>query len=180
MDRLRTLKLDVDVTEQADITAAFAAAHAKFGRVDVVTNNAGYSTVAPEVEALADDVARALFLRDEFLGRGKRRAQVTIVEPGVFATNAFTVIWAPSHPEYNNPVLPVTGLRTGWDSYVPTVLRDPRKAMETMYKLAALKQPPLHFPLGKDAVGITRTKTSAVLTDTDKHESWSEGLDKSA
>ena len=35
-------------------------AHAKFGRVDIVANNAGYSTIG-EVEAVADDVARALF-----------------------------------------------------------------------------------------------------------------------
>ena len=57
-DRLLTLKLDV--TKQADITAAFAAAHAKFGRIDVVANNAGYSTIG-EVEAVSDETARAIF-----------------------------------------------------------------------------------------------------------------------
>ncbi|KAM5536905.1 hypothetical protein V8D89_009452 [Ganoderma adspersum] len=235
-DRLLTLKLDV--TKQADIAAAFAAAHAKFGRVDVVANNAGYSTIG-EVEAVSDETARAIFetnfwgaanvareavrvfreLNPE--GAGGRllnfssvsgiqgmagfahycatkfalegfsealageldpawNIKVTIVEPGVFATNAFSASWAPPHPAYSNPALPTSTLRSAWDSYVPTVSGDPRKAMETVYRLAALEQPPLHFPLGKDAVGITRTKTSAVLADTDKYESWSEGLDKSA
>ena len=74
----------------------------------------------------------------------------------------------------------MTALREAWDNYVRTVSGDPRKAMETVYRLAGLEQPPLHFPLGKDAVEITRTKTSAVLAETDKYESWSEGLDKSA
>ena len=98
----------------------------------------------------------------------------------MFATNAFSASFAPAHPAYSNPKLPVTALREAWDSYVPTVSGDPRKAMETVHKLASLEQPPLHFPLGKDAVEIRRTKTSAVLADTDKYESWSEGLDKSA
>ena len=57
-ERLLTLKLDV--TKQADIVAAFAAAHAKFGRIDVVANNAGYSTVG-EVESVSDETARAIF-----------------------------------------------------------------------------------------------------------------------
>ena len=52
--------------------------------------------------------------------------------------------------------------------------------METVYKLAGLEQPPLHFQLGKDAVGAARAKTSAFLADTDKYESWSEGLVRDA
>ena len=52
--------------------------------------------------------------------------------------------------------------------------------MEVVYKLAALEDPPLHFPLGKDAVGAVRAKTSALLSDAEKYESWSEGLENSA
>ena len=57
-DRLLTLKLDV--TQPQDIAAAFAAALAKFGRIDVVANNAGYATLG-EVEAVADADVRAMF-----------------------------------------------------------------------------------------------------------------------
>jgi NAD(P)-dependent dehydrogenase (short-subunit alcohol dehydrogenase family) len=50
----RVLALKLDVTSQADIDAAVAAARAKFGRIDVLVNNAGYGyqTTAEEgVEA---------------------------------------------------------------------------------------------------------------------------------
>ena len=51
--------------------------------------------------------------------------------------------------------------------------------MEVVYKLATLEDLPLHFPLGKDAVGAVRAKTSALLSDAEKFESWSEGLENS-
>ena len=53
-----TVKLDV--TKPQEIIAAFAAAKAKFGRIDVVANNAGYGTLG-EAEGAEDDVVRAMF-----------------------------------------------------------------------------------------------------------------------
>lgn len=41
------LPLALDVTDSAQVTAAIDAARARFGRVDVVVNNAGYANVAP-------------------------------------------------------------------------------------------------------------------------------------
>jgi NADP-dependent 3-hydroxy acid dehydrogenase YdfG len=49
-----------DVTVQADVDAAFAAAKDKFGHLDAVWNNAGYSVVA-EIEAAPIEDAKALF-----------------------------------------------------------------------------------------------------------------------
>ncbi|MDR1449140.1 MAG: SDR family NAD(P)-dependent oxidoreductase [Propionibacteriaceae bacterium] len=40
------LTLPLDVTDEAQIEAAVAAAHAKFGRLDVVVNNAGYANLS--------------------------------------------------------------------------------------------------------------------------------------
>ncbi|KAJ7677743.1 hypothetical protein DFH06DRAFT_1167070 [Mycena polygramma] len=57
-DRLVLVKCDV--TKPDDIISAFSCAIEKFGRVDVVFNNAGYA-IAGEVEATPDDAARALF-----------------------------------------------------------------------------------------------------------------------
>ena len=57
-DRLLTVKLDV--TKPQEIIDAFAAAKAKFGRIDVVANNAGYGTLG-EAEGAEDDVVRAMF-----------------------------------------------------------------------------------------------------------------------
>ncbi len=57
-DRLVVLKLDV--TKEDEILNAFTKAKEKFGRVDVVYNNAGY-VAATVIEAMPNDAARALF-----------------------------------------------------------------------------------------------------------------------
>ena len=57
-DRLLTLKLDV--SKPQEIVDAFAAAKDKFGRIDVVANNAGYATLG-EAEGADDEVVRAMF-----------------------------------------------------------------------------------------------------------------------
>ncbi|KAI0775586.1 NAD-P-binding protein [Trametes elegans] len=55
---LLVVKLDVTITE--DVTEAFARAHAVFGRIDIVVNNAAYGHLG-EVESMDDDTARAIF-----------------------------------------------------------------------------------------------------------------------
>ncbi|KJA14795.1 hypothetical protein HYPSUDRAFT_220328 [Hypholoma sublateritium FD-334 SS-4] len=54
------LVLPLDVVSQTAITTAFAAGVAKFGRIDVVYNNAGFAEVA-EVEGTPDADARSVF-----------------------------------------------------------------------------------------------------------------------
>jgi NADP-dependent 3-hydroxy acid dehydrogenase YdfG len=54
------LTLAMDVTQPNQVTAAVTQAHAHFGRLDVVLNNAGYSLVGTIEEASAADV-RALY-----------------------------------------------------------------------------------------------------------------------
>lgn len=54
------LVVKVDVTNKADVSAAFAKAEEVFGRIDVVFNNAGTMFVA-EVESLGETDARDLF-----------------------------------------------------------------------------------------------------------------------
>jgi NADP-dependent 3-hydroxy acid dehydrogenase YdfG len=54
------LTLELDVTNPNQVKAAVAQAHAYFGRLDIVLNNAGYSLVGTIEEASAEDV-RALY-----------------------------------------------------------------------------------------------------------------------
>jgi NADP-dependent 3-hydroxy acid dehydrogenase YdfG len=54
------LTLEMDVTKADQVKTAVARAHAHFGRLDIVLNNAGYSLVGMIEEASADDV-RALY-----------------------------------------------------------------------------------------------------------------------
>ncbi|EED79409.1 predicted protein [Postia placenta Mad-698-R] len=56
----RLLVLPLDVTDAAQIQAAFARALEAFGRIDVVWNNAGY-TMLGETEGTPDEVARKMF-----------------------------------------------------------------------------------------------------------------------
>ena len=54
------LTLEMDVTRPDQVKTAVAQAHAHFGRLDIILNNAGYSLVGMIEEASADDV-RALY-----------------------------------------------------------------------------------------------------------------------
>ncbi|KAF8996899.1 NAD-P-binding protein [Cyathus striatus] len=54
------LIVQLDVKNEGDILSAFRAAEEKFGRVDVVYNNAGYGTLA-EIEGTPLDLARDIF-----------------------------------------------------------------------------------------------------------------------
>ena len=54
------LTLELDVTKPEQVKTAVEQAHAHFGRLDIVFNNAGYSLVGSIEEASADDI-RALY-----------------------------------------------------------------------------------------------------------------------
>ena len=56
----KVLTLELDVTNAEQVKAVVTQAHAHFGRLDIVLNNAGYSLVGTIEEASADDV-RALY-----------------------------------------------------------------------------------------------------------------------
>ncbi|MEU7260529.1 SDR family NAD(P)-dependent oxidoreductase [Streptomyces rimosus] len=54
----KVLPVALDVTDAAAAAAALDAAHNRFGRIDVIVNNAGYANVAPVETAPEDDFRR--------------------------------------------------------------------------------------------------------------------------
>ena len=53
---------------------------------------------------------------------------------------------------------------------------DAFKVVEKIYHLASLESPPLHLPLGKDAVERVKEKNQALSTVLERYESWSDDL----
>ncbi|KAI0369413.1 NAD-P-binding protein [Pilatotrama ljubarskyi] len=101
--------------------------------------------------------------------------KITLVEPGWFRTAAVgKIIWSTRHPAYTNPDLPANRFRAQWDGFASP--GDTRKAVEVFYKIAALPEPPLRFPVGKDALRLIRRKLSTLEASMDQYESWSEDL----
>ena len=56
----RVLPLELDVTDKAAIDLSVAAAHERFGRLDVVVNNAGYGQFGAIEEVTEDDARRQI------------------------------------------------------------------------------------------------------------------------
>ncbi|KAI0671258.1 NAD(P)-binding protein [Trametes maxima] len=106
----------------------------------------------------------------------KWNIKVTLIEPGWFRTSVVTTAtWTPQHPAYTDPTLPTNQLRAAWGAFVPA--GDARKAVEVFYRVAGLPEPPLHFPVGKDALAEIRGKVQDLGETMDKYGGWSEGLE---
>jgi NAD(P)-dependent dehydrogenase (short-subunit alcohol dehydrogenase family) len=91
--------------------------------------------------------------------------KVSVLEPGLFRTgftskDSYAIAQNPIN-DYGNTM--VEYMRKGTDSYHGTQPGDPSKLAALVLKLAHTKNPPLHLPIGKDAVNsynIFREKMS--------------------
>ncbi|KZT67195.1 NAD(P)-binding protein [Daedalea quercina L-15889] len=221
------LVLKLDVTKRDEVKKAFSAAHAHFGRIDVVFNNAGNIVFGP-IEGTPDHLSRELFelnlwgavnvsstavegFREynkpagghliqmsshagitgfprvgfysgtKFALEGVTEAlaaeldptwniKVTLLEPGSFYTGGHgRGDFAPPHPAYKQP--DVSKMLNGEG------MSDPVKGVEAVYRMASLHNPPLHFPLGKDALATISAKAKKLLAATEEYAGWSEGLE---
>ncbi len=94
------------------------------------------------------------------------------------------MIMVPQHPAYANPALPVSQFRGAFlkgsgqevDTAADLALADASLAVAKIVEFAKLPDPPLHFPLGKDAIAMMRGKIRALVEEIDKYELWSDGL----
>ncbi|KAH9894798.1 NAD(P)-binding protein [Cubamyces lactineus] len=103
--------------------------------------------------------------------------KITLIEPGWFHTNMKDATqWSLPHPAYTNPELPAAQLRAGWGSSL--FPGDVGKGAAAIYKIAALTDPPLHFPLGEDAIAMMQAKSAGIKQVIEGYSSWSEGLQR--
>ncbi|AUG54410.1 oxidoreductase [Thalassospira marina] len=208
----RLLALTLDVTDESHAKSAVYAASAKFSKIDVLVNNAGYGHFGLFEDSCSEDV-RSQFDTNVFGAMNVTRAilptmrrqrsglifnlssvaglrggaggslycaskhaiagfseslakevapfgiRVTIVEPGFFRTDFLdpsSVRYVESRIEdYQDAAL---NLQTTYGAYNRQQPGDPRKLAQTLVRLSNDEEPPLHFPVGPDAVEIMSAK----------------------
>lgn len=212
------LAIKLDVTRPLDAQAAVEAAIAKFGRMDVLVNNAGnffagfFEELKPDhvrnqIETLLFgpmNVTRAVLpvMRKQRSGllltissTGGIAGQMfctaysaakfglegwmeslapeiapfgistMLVEPGFFRTE----LLSNASTTYAQPVIDDYTQRTeetvvAWKSMDGKQTGDPAKLAAAIVKLAALKEPPIRFAAGSDAIQTFEAKANTLLT----------------
>jgi hypothetical protein len=83
-------------------------------------------------------------------------------------------VYLPPHPAYTNENLPVNLQRKLGGNIVFD--GSPEKAAQQFIKIVTLENPPLRFPIHKDAIAYARNKAKNLLEAADMYESWSEDV----
>ncbi|SEN84190.1 NADP-dependent 3-hydroxy acid dehydrogenase YdfG [Mucilaginibacter gossypiicola] len=216
------LVVTMDVTNEAQVKAAVAEGLLRFGKIDVVINNAGYGIVTAieeatdaEVKAQYDtnvfgllNVLRAalphlraqrsghiinvsslfgfdaipgwaLYGSTKFAVEGISKGlavelaplniKVTVVEPGLFSTEFLS---AESYSASKNIIADyettVGPMRVGADQLHGNQPGDPKKLAQVVVDIAHNENPPLHLPIGKDAVGMYKANAEKTSKEIDQ------------
>lgn len=221
----RVLASRLDVTDPATVASTVQAAFEKFGRIDVLVNNAGYVVVGG-AEEVAEEELRPLFDTNFFgvvtvtkavlpIMRKQRRGRIinissmggisggvgmayygatkfamsgwseslreeagplgiytTVIEPGGFRTAAIAQAQYSSVEieDYRETVGRHRGLMRAHAGSEPN---DARDAALAMIKVADAQDPPMHLPLGADALARLDQKIDRLISD---RESWRETI----
>jgi len=228
----RVLIVMLDVTNEAAVKAGVDAAVARFGRIDVVVNNAGYGLLAATEEASAEEVrkqydtnvfgllnvTRAVLpqLRKQGSGHiinisslfgywnnvpgfglyGSTKyavegiteglaielqplgIKVTAVAPGLFSTDFVSTDSYISSAVILDAYRDTVGtIRANTEHIHGNQPGDPAKLAAVIVRLAASANPPLHLPVGRDAVNNFREKTAQMMKEVEEWEAVSTGTD---
>lgn len=230
-----SLVVTLDVTNEDQVKKGVQEAISRFGRIDVLVNNAGYGLLAATEEASAEEVkkqydtnvfgllnvTRAVLphMRNRHSGHiinisslfGYRAAtpgfglygstkfavegiseglalevaplgiHVTSAAPGLFSTE-FTSTDSYMSSEtvldaYKDTVGAVRGFIGQLHGNQPG---DPAKLARVIVTIAGTENPPLHLPIGKDAVASFRTKTEEMEKEVAVWESLAASTDHDA
>ena len=228
----RALAVTLDVTNETEVKAGVAAAIEKFGRIDVLVNNAGYGLLAATEEASAEEVRKqyetnvfgllnvtrtvlpqmrkqgsghiinisslfgylnnvpgfGLYGSTKYAVEGISEGlaielkplgiRVTAAAPGLFRTEFAS---AESYQRstrvldaYKDTVGAVRSNMQHFDGNQPG---DPAKLADVIVRVADSENPPLHLPIGGDAVTNFRDKTSQMEKEVEEWENISTGTD---
>lgn len=229
------LVVTLDVTNEDQVKKGVQEAISRFGRIDVLVNNAGYGLLAATEEASAEEVkkqydtnvfgllnvTRAVLphMRSRHSGHiinisslfGYRAAtpgfglygstkfavegiseglalevaplgiHITSAAPGLFSTDfASTDSYMSSETvldAYKDTVGAVRGFIGQFHGNQPG---DPAKLARVIVTIAGTENPPLHLPIGKDAVASFRTKTEEMQKEVAVWESLAASTDHDA
>jgi len=105
--------------------------------------------------------------------------KITLIEAGRFATEvAANSAVVPVHPAYSNPYLLGNLIRAFFKDphEIPAV--DTLEGIKIIYKLTELEQPPMHFPLGHDALSALKARNRDSSAEVKEYGPWSDVLPK--
>jgi NAD(P)-dependent dehydrogenase (short-subunit alcohol dehydrogenase family) len=224
----QVLVVTLDVTNEKAVQAGVQAAIDRFGRIDVVVNNAGYGLLGATEEASDAEVRKQydtnvfglLNVTRAVLPQLRKQASGHIINIssifgywnnvpglGLYGSTKYAVegisegLAAELRPLGIRVTAVAPGLFrtefTSTDSYQPSALvldayqetagavrarigqlhgnqpGDPAKLAAVILQLAASENPPLHLPIGGDAVKSLREKTAQITREVDEWESVS-------
>ncbi|WP_329550476.1 SDR family NAD(P)-dependent oxidoreductase [Streptomyces sp. NBC_00696] len=158
------LVVPLDVTDPDSIQAAPDAAVERFGRIDVLVNNAGTGLLAA-VEESDDAAVRSVFETNVF---GPFAVQRALVEPGFFRTDFLDPASLNSAIDVIDDYGPTAGVIRlavpGLDHAQPG---DPVKAAHAIVEIVTSPEPPLRLQLGTDTLQAFDAKLDAFRKEMD-------------